>query len=529
MACCTCFDGKSLRRQMTGKFTITFGIFLLLLVLICIIIVTVTNDKIKSDSENALYSQVETHTNRILEGSSKLLEESLKTTLEGVVRIYSKVMEDTFRTGYSMGHTPSYFDYNSSYLAPPLTQDSRQTMPVSFSDSAYYVPNSIPSDIPGFSPGVQDLRDQSVHQDPFFRTLYSEYVDFVALYNGFDTEGFFRIYPGSTVDTTRTYDPRSRGWYLNSKAADSYIITSPYLDFFGRGWMVTITTPVDDYTTSQFVGVSGGDMLISTLNENIQKIKFLDSGKVTLFERSGTVVADKEWDLDINDPTPLQYSNLRKPPVSPELWTWISSVQNGQTLTSTFTIGEADWLITTSGQSDAFDKYILTVFVLKSEITAPMRQIIDEMNRLNVAIPLGLLVGSILLGLLTILLVFLISKKISKPFDDSRKNIAKLQKNFGKDDLTEGLTQIDHGVGREQYEFTEAISRVIQATKDTREVETVHNQLYESNQYIVPYGSGQDAHVYYEASAPSLEDIMPPGSVLKMKEELGLNMERVDI
>jgi hypothetical protein len=491
---------------MTGKFIITFGIFLTLLVLICIIVVTVTNGKIKTDSENALFSQVETHTSRILEGSSKLLEESLRTTLEGVVRIYSNIMADTYRPNYSMGFSSSYFDYNNSYLAPPLTQDSRQTMPVSLSNSAYYVPGSVPNDILGFSLAIQTVRDQSQNQDPFFRTLYNEYTNFVALYSGFEDDGLFRIYPGSPVDINRSYDPRARGWYTETKTINTFTITSPYQDFAGRGWMITITSLVNNSVTDQLVGVSGGDMLISTLSDNIQKIQLLETGKLTLFERSGIVVADREWNLDATVSVPLQYSDLQNPAVTAEIWTWISGIPVGQTRTATFVTGGNEWLITASGQSEMFSKYIMVAFILKSEVTASMTEIVNQINTINIAIPLGILFGSILLGLLTILWVYFMSKKISKPFDDSRNNILMLQQNFGKDDLTEGLSDLDGGMGTEQQQFKESVGRVIQSTRDMREPEPIQNNCFgNNNPYIISYGSGNESHIYYQASAPSLD------------------------
>lgn len=56
-------------------------------------------------------------------------------------------------------------------------------------------------------------------------------------------------------------------------------------------------------------------MLIESLNKQLEDISFLKTGKVSLFETSGIVVADKEWPLNPNDNTEYHYYTLQEPQI----------------------------------------------------------------------------------------------------------------------------------------------------------------------------------------------------------------------
>lgn len=103
--------------------------------------------------------------------------------------------------------------------------------------------------------------DNSAHVDNFFAITYSQNQDVDAVYVGFD-DLFFRYYPGTgMIRAFGPYDHTTRGWYLNAKQYTSpdalsrslYVISDPYKDAAGKGWMVTFSTVVTNSSAGNVV------------------------------------------------------------------------------------------------------------------------------------------------------------------------------------------------------------------------------------------------------------------------------------
>jgi hypothetical protein len=245
----------SMKTEMLKYFgSITVVSFLSLLTAL-ILTVVLTNEKIKSDSSNALENQIEDQAHATLQESGDYVTQFLNMYEESVVTMVSKSATDTFRSDYCLSLSePSYFEYGNTYLATPLTQDSRQIKPVSMSHSSYYITGSTPADLAnGFDATLDDLRNRTTHLDTLFRHVYTTNQDLVALYTGFhagSSPSFFRHYPGSeslSTDPTRSYDPQLRPWYSAAESASpEAAFTAPYYDSFGKGWMITGSRVIQD-------------------------------------------------------------------------------------------------------------------------------------------------------------------------------------------------------------------------------------------------------------------------------------------
>jgi len=459
---------------MTCKFLTVFGICVALVGITCIVVVVVTNSNFEGNLENALREQINTHTQKTIDGSVRSFSELMKTA-QNNVRIYTKASSDTYRTPYSMGFTQSYFEYGDTGLKTPLTQDSRQAKPVSFGASAYYLPGFTPTDYGNITGTNLATRDKSVNLDPYWIQLYNQYEDFVSLYVGYEEGGMFRAYPGTgTLDTdpTRTYDPRVRGWYTSAKATPgATIVTEPYQDFNGRGWMITHAQVIRSDADNSIVGVAGSDVLISKIKQNIEGIQFLQTGKVTLFDTSssadpGIVVADREWAADPNVNTLFTYKDLQNPPVSDSLWTWIAetdSIKSG-----THEINGERWVITAQNVQ-SFGQYIMCVFVRESEILAPMNSITSEMNDVNGKVSgavVGMVVGS---TVICVLIIVLTAYCISKPLDQANSGLDTIFKNVGRQGYANDVNLDAGGVGKEERRMVREFRGMIDHLQENQE------------------------------------------------------------
>ncbi|MCU8035419.1 MULTISPECIES: methyl-accepting chemotaxis protein [unclassified Shewanella] len=83
------------------------------------------------------------------------------------------------------------------------------------------------------------------------------------------------------------YDPRTRSWYQEAMQAGGNIITQPYLDIPLRILVVTLAEPVAG-------GVIAGDLSISNLIEEVNRMKLPANGYAIMMHKDGTVIAYKD-------------------------------------------------------------------------------------------------------------------------------------------------------------------------------------------------------------------------------------------
>lgn len=461
------------------------GLFLTIAAIVAIAVVTGTNNTMKINSEKALHEQIRRTSGRTIATTAKLVRETLVTSNEGNIAIIAHAMGDTYRTDYSLidGAVSSILEYGNVYLESQglvLVSDPRQTKPANFTSSVYYVPGATPSDIPTFSVELNQTRDQAKHMDYFMRDLYQLYPDFVATYIGFANTGMFLTFPAIgtlNTDPTRSYDPRNRGWYQSARDTNSVIITPPYQDFNGKGWMITIAAPVYNVETGAFVGVVGGDMLISSLKSIIDGIKFLETGKVTLFD-GDQVVTDRDWNADPTNPNTFSYSDLSTPQINDSLWEDIKSVDAGETKSIDATAsnsGDHEYLFIAYRLEDSglgLSRYILLVSVPEEEITKPINEIIGEMISVNLIIALSYSFGTIGFALIMGLLITWIGRVITKSVDKARSQVEGIAKRLGH--ASKNMFSVGPADDDDDSEFAEEIGQFQQAGQVM--MTTLHDQ-----------------------------------------------------
>lgn len=445
-----------------------FGLFLAIGVSINIGIVVETNKGIQDDGKAALTNQINRHVSAAIRGNVNWFSTLLTSYNYNVLGLLSVTAGDPYRADYNLNPIPSYFDWTDSYLKQPLVQDDRQTEPVSLVASNYYFPGSTLASVPNFSVAQNTTRDMSSFMDYVASVLYEKYPDIFVVYFGTEDFGFFRNYPGrSTVDTdpSRTYDPRIRPWYTDAVAATGMIVTAPYQDFQSKKWMITFAIKVSD-VDNNFLGVMGADVLLGNIESNIAGISFLETGKVTLFEDTGIIVADKECSRDITNDQDCTYSQLTHPPVPGNVWNGIQATPAGQTRTLETTIGGVEYLITASRLS-TFTKYIVTVFIKKAEVTAPMNNIITAIKKANFNILGSLGIGFGVGAVIMLGVVIFIAWRVTKPIDNINDSIFEIMNNVGREGgLGTGVHEIHGGFGGEEAQLARNVNDLIGGLRD---------------------------------------------------------------
>lgn len=279
--------GETLKQALLKRFGLLAGITSIILIVSVVTTVVVTNTEIKNNSETELEDQIETQAHATLSETGDFLVQFLNNYEQSVVNMVAKTSTNTLRDDYTLSkeNYTSYFEYGDTYLAQPLSQDSRQIKDVSFSNSHYYVTGSHPEDVDTFPNSITDIRDATANVDTYYRHAYDTNTALVATYTGFDTrpdESFFRHYPGTeslSVDPDREYDPLLRPWYQAAIAASpDSVFTAPYGDAFGKGWLITGSKVITGYDNDDVIGVAGADILIKDIRAVLDSITFLKTG-----------------------------------------------------------------------------------------------------------------------------------------------------------------------------------------------------------------------------------------------------------
>jgi len=504
MIFCSPDPNKNLRSNITRVFLPLAIGSLFINALILIIIVVITNNIVITESEDALISQIFRHANDVSYENSKLLSKILTRSLQGSISPIVYSTSDTFRTNYSLGYLPSYFD--DGQLDEPLTQDSRQIENVSFSHSSYYFPGT--SDISSFSDEQNNTRDKTTHIDNFFIPIYQNYDELIQSYVGFESNGMLRRYPGNVI-SDRSYDPRLRGWYLGAVNSDNEIVyTSPYRDFFGLGWMITIAQVVNDLSGSK-LGVMGGDITITSLQNIINNISFLDSGKVTLFESDGTVVVDRDWDMDKDNPNYFTYRNLTNPTVSTETWNKISSIPADETTNIKFSNNNDEYNVFTTHISDFNEKYYISVFVKKSEILKTINPILNDIKYTNTIVIILLTTIFLAITILITFIIFKTASSIVKPFDDASENITEMVMGLGDPNYIGKYHNVNTGVGIELTEFSiiqnDMVDYIQEHRQSSESLQLTNNEYYQGNSFI----TALPEYPYPENSILPIAEVVP--------------------
>ncbi|MCY1502477.1 Methyl-accepting chemotaxis protein PctA [compost metagenome] len=102
-------------------------------------------------------------------------------------------------------------------------------------------------------------------------------------------DGSFTMRPESKMPDD--YDPRTRPWYKDARAAGGTTLTEPYIDAATGGLIITVATPAAS------AGVVGGDLSLQTLVKIINALDFGGMGYAFLVSADGKILVHPNKDL----------------------------------------------------------------------------------------------------------------------------------------------------------------------------------------------------------------------------------------
>jgi hypothetical protein len=462
---------------------------LLIIWAILISYVFVVSQNIVGELRENLKGDIIKNTQFLATDNSNLFVAIMNKNTNGFVNPYLYYAQICQEPTFNLQKIRGYFEYGNDFLPQPLTFDYRHNKYVSFASSSFKVPYLQPFNETNLNPSIISIINYTMHVDEIAIPSYQNYLDFVSIYSGFENSGLFLKYPGIetlSTDPNRTYDPRRRGWYNRAVTANNVIYTDPYQDFNSKRWMITIAKPI--ILNDQIIGVVGGDMLIDTIKQNIERIKILDSGKATLFTSTGIVIADKEWLADVNSNI-YTFRDLENPEINDETWNLLTS---STTDFGIYTNGNYKIVVNRIQLEKQY--YYLMLTIPDNKITEPLNNIINNIETSKTSSLIIISVVTIGVIVVTILITIYISNSISESIKALCESSDKIIKNLGKDDIMVDVNSVKNNTGylevnRMEEQYNNMLEQLRRQPNGPEANQYYHNPFYfgyPAQQQIVP-------------------------------------------
>ena len=221
------------------------------------------------------------------------------------------------------------------------------------------------------------------------------------------------------------FDPTTRSWYMDAKAANGETIwTAPYIDM-GTGDLV-ITAARGIYNNGKFVGVAGVDMVLNKVAEYVGKYKIGTDGYIFMTDYKGVVFVHPNKEL-IGKDSPVQ-----------DITDLVVSTKEDAVGSSTYVLNEEDNLAVAYKLPKV--GLVLVGTISEKDIYATSNEVASELDSMTKKI-MSLVVG---LVLVLILLVSLGLTKLMGIMLKPRLESIAATKKLADGDLTVDLTTKDN-------------------------------------------------------------------------------------
>lgn len=549
--------GSDMQRVILGYFGILGFVSLAVLYGSLIGIVVGTNGALTTDIEMNLNSQMKDQAFSTISEAGDYLTRILNSYDQNICNYTSLATQRSLNSNMfdPSGPRPeNYWDLengDNGLKLPLKTDDPRfEGQTVSLGASAFYVMNSTETEVRALPKNdlLWDVVNSTTSLDPYMKHVWDNTADLIQMYIGFGTNPpSMRRYPGraahsptgEAVGSGDDYNPVERGWYEDANnARPRTIFTLPYWDAHDLGWMITGAKAVypqdqeyDPSSSDAILGVVGADILIKDIADVLNSIKFLETGKLTLFSgQDGIVVSDQEWKYSLdnaqNRPEKdynFKYSELTSPSVSDDTWEKIRDTPPGQTQEITVSKGDdesANELIFVKRLVDYDAQYYLVVFVNEAEILEPVKPALDEMKKSNTVVS-GALVGALFASMIVLMaFMYLLIKNIIKVFNKMQENVEALLRNVGTGrGLGDGMVEVNEYASNELQHLENSMNAMVHNLQKQRssqfiEVEgganATQKDKLEELWGMVPMGQAIDASAPPLAASFIADDDAPP-------------------
>ena len=221
-------------------------------------------------------------------------------TLRGQVQNLAELTQD------SVGTYGTYAEYGASVITELYSKayewNPRNTLPPDPADAGRFTMQRYLAD-PSIK--ISDVATEMgllANIETFWEPIAKEEQDIITeLYLGTESGvmlGYNREADLGAKDMTGPdayFEYRNTDWYLNAKRAGHTVYSNVYQDSYGRGLVITCSTPF--YSGNEFKGVTCVDLRISDLQKAVREADFGKGTEAFLVDGLGQMIASPDVDL----------------------------------------------------------------------------------------------------------------------------------------------------------------------------------------------------------------------------------------
>ena len=106
-------------------------------------------------------------------------------------------------------------------------------------------------------------------------------------------EGTFRVWPNTQL--AQAYDPAQRGWFAQALRGEegTTFISTPYIDAFGMGYLITVSRTINYNNNGQIAGVIGTDYFVSQFGESV--LQSYEKYKAIIIDSTGALIYHSDF------------------------------------------------------------------------------------------------------------------------------------------------------------------------------------------------------------------------------------------
>ena len=416
-------------KPITVQFSVIFGLLstraLVLIGIISIVTTVIVGSLFRSSAEMFLREQVTANMVLHLGTMASLVDQRLDGMTRGIVLPVAAALDIIVqaRIPYPFVSDPPIFH---SDVGPP-------DMAITSTSLSFSVPGV--SDAMAVASGANDTAAFVADIGDTMKEVIDTRSDAAVVYCGVEEDGVFVRFPGLhfTDNGTYSYDPRTRDWYIAARDSNSGpIITAPYVDRFGAGFVITVARAV--YDDGTFYGVCGADVVVTELQSAVLDVTFgggraylvLDNG--SSFGVSGPsdsrsvnviIVAHDDFSGDANVPPRLFRESATGDALSPALEDDIVEGDvvdlfsgNEVVVLEIQNRDDEGWFYGSAFVSGT--RYRVVLRVPEETVTEIVENLSDEIQTRITSVVTAVVVTNVLVGLLVVLSVAAFARSIAR-------------------------------------------------------------------------------------------------------------------
>lgn len=423
------WSNHTLKYQLNTIFlNITFW-SLIVIGLSCIIFQQLFSQNMNSNIKYGFQDLSENSMVSIVKDGANFFDKKLERLTSNFPNLMTTSFEDSYRTDYPFGYIKSYYNYPNTFINEKY--NSMYDANVSYKHSSYNIYMKYPNDIKNLQQNMQTLINVTSSTDYLFKPSFKYAGDFLAGYIATPSR-FLRYYPASInylkLDKYINYNNLNDYWYQEVSSNSETTYTSPYYDSIAKQLMITIGENVKNPYSGSIIGSFGSDLILTTIQNDIKKLIFLNKSRTIIFEKeTGYVIADSFQTLQHL----ITYKNLTNPTFSN---VWNKLIESNKELIELNGYYYVGVNLETSG-----NKYMIISTIKKSYITDQYSYITHDINSIlntNIYTIIAIFVSMLIL---ISMLTYCLTNRIVTPIESLSEISKQMTNNIGERGLTENI------------------------------------------------------------------------------------------